>query len=103
MNNYSAYSSFGEACRKARLKKGWTYLQAMMNINNLCEKRDKPICTERSLIKWEQGQGLPKIEPTKAMAIVYDAPELIKFRLECIEFIKTNSACAGTQTLYGKN
>jgi len=84
----SVFQKFGNACRLAREEKGYTLLQAMMLINNLCNKKDKPICTERSLIRWEQGEGLPKIEPVKAMAVAYGKPELIELRVQCIEFLK---------------
>lgn len=95
----SIYGKFGEACRQAREAKGWSYIQAMMKINSLCEKRDKPICTERSLIRWENGEHLPKIESTKAMAIVYGQPELIRLRVDAIEFLHKRKAVCYEQTV----
>jgi transcriptional regulator with XRE-family HTH domain len=87
MIKMSVVSNFYEACREAREKAGLTLLQAEMRINSLTTK-DKQICTERSLVRWEQGQGLPKIEAVKAMSIVYKRPDLVIQRLDVIEFEK---------------
>jgi transcriptional regulator with XRE-family HTH domain len=97
----SAYDMFGRACRQAREAKGWSYIQAMMKINGLCDKRGKPICTERSLVRWETGEFLPKIEPTKAMAIVYGRPDLISLRIEAIEFLRKRKGRLLEQTVVG--
>lgn len=94
------FSNFGEACRQARERKGWSPFQAIMHINGLCDKQDKLICTERSLKRWENGEGLPKIEPTKAMAVAYGRPDLIQMRIDCIEFLrKRKIACTAMQAM----
>lgn len=63
-----------------------------MHINRLCEKRDQPIVTERSLRLWEMGHHLPKIEAVTAMAQVYGRPDLIDLRIKAIEFLKKKKA-----------
>jgi transcriptional regulator with XRE-family HTH domain len=100
----SVFVLFGEALRKAREEKGWSYIQAMMKINMLGEKDDKIICTDRSLLRWEKGQGLPKIEATKAMSIAYDAPELVNLRVDLIKFLKKRKSRLwwNTDDFYGQ-
>lgn len=83
----SVFSNFSDACKEAREQAGLTLVQAEMRINSLRTISDKPICTERSLIRWERGDGIPKIEAVNAMAIVYKAPHLIERRIGCIEYL----------------
>jgi len=83
----ACFSDFGEAVRSAREGKGLTRIQACLKINDLCKKRES-IVSPDALEKWENGRGLPKIEPVKAMAVVYGKPELIELRVQCIEFLK---------------
>ena len=85
MKKMSVINNFHGACRDAREKAGLTLLQAEMRINMLTTK-DKLICTERSLVRWEQGPGMPKVEAVKAMSIVYRQPELVNLRINAIEF-----------------
>lgn len=95
----SPFYEFGQACKRARESRSWTYEKATCEINNLCLKREQ-ICDVRSLKRWEKGDGLPKIESTKAMAIVYGNPDLINLRLDVIEFLrKRKAACVGAQTV----
>ena len=85
MIKMSVLSNFHRACREAREKANLTLLQAEVRINLLTTK-DKLICTERSLVRWEHGQGMPKIEAVKAMSIVYRQPDLVTLRISVIEF-----------------
>lgn len=93
MIKMSVISNFYDACRKAREDAGLTLVQAEIKINALTTK-DKQICTERSLVRWEQGDGLPKIEAVKAMAIAYKRPDLLIRRIEVIEFKKKKARSA---------
>lgn len=78
----SNFKQFGFACKAAREHHSLTVEQAVDLINNSCRES---ICTERSLMRWENGENLPKIEPTLAMAKAYRRPELIPLRIEAIE------------------
>ena len=97
MIKMSVLGNFHAACREAREKADLTLLQAEMRINMLTTK-DKQICTERSLVRWEQGQGLPKIEAVKAMSIVYRQPELVSLRINIIEFLTKKKARSAKRT-----
>lgn len=85
------FYEFGEAVRKARERKGWTRIQAAMNINQLCKKRDS-IASPDALEKWENGKVLPKIESVFAMAKAYSMPELIQLRISAIDLQKKKPA-----------
>lgn len=93
------FYEFGEALRNSRERLELTRVQASIRINELCRKRET-IASPDAIEKWENGRVLPKIEQTKAMAIVYGQPELIRLRVDAIEFLhKRKIACVGAQTI----
>ncbi|WP_434132154.1 helix-turn-helix domain-containing protein [Sporomusa sphaeroides] len=98
----ACFSEFGKAVRSAREGMGLTRVQASIRINDLCQKRETLVSPD-ALEKWENGRGLPKIEPVKAMAVVYGRPELIDLRVQCIEFLKRRSDRRGCHdSIYGE-
>lgn len=80
--------SFSSVLKSERIKRGWTRIRLYMEVNALSTK-GKQIISIESLARWENGQKLPRLESTLALAKVYKKPELINLRIQAADvFLK---------------
>jgi len=83
------YYEFGEILRRARKDCGWTQVQASVQINELCNKRQS-IASVYAIDKWERGEVLPRLESIVALSKAYKRPELVAERIRAVELAKKN-------------